>query len=87
VLRVADAEAFGCCHALLHGAGLSVGGSSGAVLAAAGRWLAANPEAERVVAVCADRGERYARSIFDPRWLERNGVRLSAAAEVIPAVG
>jgi 2,3-diaminopropionate biosynthesis protein SbnA len=82
VLRVTDAEAFGWCHALLHGAGLSVGGSSGAVLGAAGRWLAANPDAERVVAVCADRGERYARSIFDPTWLERNGVRVPAAPEV-----
>jgi N-(2-amino-2-carboxyethyl)-L-glutamate synthase len=82
VMRVTDAEAFACCHALFHGAGLGVGGSSGAVLAAAGRWLAANPEAERVVAVCADRGERYARSIFDPSWLERNGMRLEDAAHV-----
>jgi N-(2-amino-2-carboxyethyl)-L-glutamate synthase len=85
LLRVADAEAFACCHALRDGAGLSVGGSSGAVLAAAGRWLAANPEAERVVAVCADRGERYARSIFDPRWLERNGVRVPEALDVLRA--
>jgi N-(2-amino-2-carboxyethyl)-L-glutamate synthase len=82
LLRVTDVDAFACCHALLHGAGLSVGGSSGAVLAAASRWLAANPDAERVVAVCADRGERYARSIFDPRWLEHNGVRLSGAAHL-----
>jgi N-(2-amino-2-carboxyethyl)-L-glutamate synthase len=87
LIRVTDTDAFGCCHALLYGAGLSVGGSSGAVLAAAGRWLAANPDAERVVAVCADRGERYARSIFDPGWLERNGVRLdgSRALEMLPA--
>jgi N-(2-amino-2-carboxyethyl)-L-glutamate synthase len=82
LLRVTDAEAFACCHALRDGAGLSVGGSSGAVLSAARRWLAANPGAERVVAVCADRGERYARSIFDQRWLERNGVHLDEAAGV-----
>jgi cysteine synthase A len=85
VRRVTDAEAFACCHALLHGAGLSVGGSSGAVVAAAGQWLAANPDAERVVAVCADRGERYARSIFDPSWLERHGMRLPSSPEVLPA--
>jgi 2,3-diaminopropionate biosynthesis protein SbnA len=82
LVRVGDLDAFACCHALLHGAGLSVGGSSGAVLAAAGRWLEANADAERVVAICADRGERYARSIFDPRWLERNGVHLDGAAGV-----
>jgi N-(2-amino-2-carboxyethyl)-L-glutamate synthase len=82
LVTVGDADAFACCHALLDGAGLSVGGSSGAVLAAAGRWLEANPDAERVVAICADRGERYARSIFDPRWLERNDVHLDRTARV-----
>lgn len=75
-LRVRDAHAVAFCRELRRRTGLSVGGSSGAVLAAAGRWLAANPAAERVVAVCADRGEWYESSIFDDRWLATRRIRL-----------
>jgi N-(2-amino-2-carboxyethyl)-L-glutamate synthase len=55
-LLITDEEAFAFCHFLLAGTGISVGGSSGAVLAACGRYLGQHPEKTRVVCVCADHG-------------------------------
>jgi cysteine synthase A len=69
---IGDAEAFACCRRLAAEAGLFVGGSSGAVLAACARVLATRPELERVVCVCADGGERYRSTIFDDRWIARH---------------
>jgi cysteine synthase A len=75
---VGDAEAFAFCRALAVGAGLRVGGSSGAALAACARALAADPALERVVCLCPDRGEAYASTIYDDAWLARAGVEARA---------
>jgi N-(2-amino-2-carboxyethyl)-L-glutamate synthase len=77
---VADAEAFAFCRALTARTGIRVGGSSGAALAACARVLAADEDVAHVVCLCADRGEHYASTIYDDRWLARNrigGGRLS----------
>ena len=71
---VGDAEAFAFCRALAAGTGIRAGGSSGAVLAACSRVLAANPELDRIACLCPDRGERYASTIYDDGWLLRNGI-------------
>ena len=71
VMYVADADAFACCRALAHCTGISVGGSSGAVVAAAVEWLKEAPTAERVVCICADTGANYQSSIFDDRYIGR----------------
>lgn len=73
---VDDATAFAHCRALAAGAGLRLGGSSGAVLAAACRYLAEEPDCERLVCICADGGDGYASTIYDARWLQRNGIKL-----------
>lgn len=69
---VGDAEAFAFCRALAAETGIRVGGSSGATLAACARVLA-DADFERVVCLCADRGESYASTIYDDRWLTRHG--------------
>lgn len=71
---VGDCEAFAFCRALDDAIGIKVGGSSGACLAACARYLQLHGEVERVVCVCADRGEHYASSIFSDSWLDRNGL-------------
>ena len=71
---VADGEAFACCRALAAETGIRVGGSSGAVLVAAARMLAAEPSLERVACLCADGGRRYASTIFDAGWLATQGL-------------
>ena len=79
-LVVADEEAFSLCHAVRAATGLALGGSSGAVLAAIRRFLEANPDAERVVCLCADGGEGYMSTIYDRNWLEVRGLELPLAA-------
>lgn len=71
---VGDCEAFAFCRALDAATGIKVGGSSGACLAACARYLQSHSKAERVVCICADRGEHYASSIFSDSWLARNGL-------------
>jgi len=85
-LAVGDAEAFAFCRTLAEARGVIVGGSSGAVLAACARVLARRPELERVVCLCADRGDSYASTIFDDRWLKRHGVRERSAREQTAAI-
>lgn len=73
VFHVSDADAVTACHRVWTATGLKLGGSSGAVIAAAARFVAAS-DAQRVVCVCADSGDRYARSIYDASWLRRHGI-------------
>jgi cysteine synthase A len=72
-LLVQDKEAFAFCRALEQAAALRVGGSSGAVLCACARYLAAHPQISDVVCVCPDGGDNYARTIFNDSWLREHG--------------
>lgn len=69
-----DAEAFSCCRELARRTGIRVGGSSGAALAACARTLSIDPDLERVVCLCPDRGETYASTIYSDAWLACNGI-------------
>jgi N-(2-amino-2-carboxyethyl)-L-glutamate synthase len=74
-LTVADADAFAFCRALAAGTGIRVGGSSGATLAACAALLAAEPELERVLCLCPDRGDSYTSTIYNDQWLARHGIQ------------
>jgi 2,3-diaminopropionate biosynthesis protein SbnA len=76
VVYVGDCEAFAFCRALDSATGLKVGGSSGACLAACARYLKFHSRIERAVSICADRGERYASSIFSDSWLAQSGLEI-----------
>ena len=65
IAHVGDAEAFACCRALAARTGILVGGSSGAVLAAALQRLRASSGEGRFVCICPDTGQNYRSSIFD----------------------
>jgi 2,3-diaminopropionate biosynthesis protein SbnA len=73
---IGDREAFAFCRTLAAATGISVGGSSGATLAASARVLAGNSELERVACICPDGGRNYRSTIYSDRWLARNGVHL-----------
>lgn len=75
---VDDRQAFTWCRALDESAGLQLGGSSGAVLAACARHLAHHEHLDRVVCVSADNGERYLSTIYDDAWLAGHGLDLSS---------
>jgi N-(2-amino-2-carboxyethyl)-L-glutamate synthase len=67
---VSAEQAFRYCRGLAE-IGVSVGGSSGAAVAAAHRVLAAEPAANAIV-ICADDGWNYRGTIFDDDWLRAN---------------
>ena len=95
-----EAETVRICRAL-SALGFVMCGSTGTVLAGAGRWLDAHPDARGSVsvAVAPDRGERYLASLYDDDWVaERFGEHLvpahhasepvaPAAAAVYPPIG
>jgi 2,3-diaminopropionate biosynthesis protein SbnA len=76
LIYVGDCEAFSFCRALDAATGIKVGGSSGACLAACARYLQSHSRVERSVCICADRGERYASTIFSNSWLAQNGLEI-----------
>jgi N-(2-amino-2-carboxyethyl)-L-glutamate synthase len=87
---VGDEEAFTFCRAVYSATDIKLGGSSGAVLAACGRYLARHPHALRVVCICPDRGENYNLSIFNDEWLRSRGLNVSrellgAVSDIAPA--
>jgi cysteine synthase A len=62
------------CRAWQRATGLGLGGSGGAVLAAALRHLAAHPELTSVLCLCPDLGENYADTIYDDAWVQAQGI-------------
>jgi 2,3-diaminopropionate biosynthesis protein SbnA len=77
-MLIKDEEAFAFCRLLFASTGISVGGSSGAVLAACARYMAQHQDVGRVVCICADHGENYRSSIFSDTWLQEQGLELAS---------
>lgn len=74
LIFIGDAEAFAWCRKVENETGISVGGSSGACIAASAKYLTLNRDIESAVCVCADHGQFYASSIFNDGWLMHNGI-------------
>ncbi|MDP9295938.1 MAG: pyridoxal-phosphate dependent enzyme [Actinomycetota bacterium] len=62
-------EAIVACRALAAESRLRVGGSSGAVIAAACQYLEAESDLLHPVCICPDGGENYEDTIFDDAWV------------------
>ena len=74
VVHVGDEHAFAACRALEASCGISVGGSSGAVLAACAQYLDTSPDLERVVCLCPDNGFSYRSTIWNDAWIRAGGL-------------
>lgn len=72
---VREGEAYQMCHRLYRDTGLMLGGSGGAVVAGCLSYLAVHRGIRRPVCVCADRGEDYRSSIYDPAWAAEVGIK------------
>lgn len=71
---VSETRAIEGCHALVANHGLFAGGSTGSVYAAIQSYFARNPptSARPVVAMlAADRGNAYAKTIYNPAWVRQ----------------
>jgi cysteine synthase A len=71
---VPESDALGVCWRVHRDTGLMLGASAGAVVAASLRYLLDHPRIRRPVCVCADSGESYRSTIYDPAWAERVGI-------------
>jgi cysteine synthase A len=79
VVHVDDVDAALGCRELLMTEGIFAGGSTGAVVAAIARTLPALSRPCRVVAIFADRGDRYLDLVYDDDWLAAARARRAAA--------
>lgn len=84
VIYVRDSEAFACCRTLAEMTGLMVGGSSGAVIAAAVRYFSAHPDTTSAAALCPDDGKKYTDTIFDDRWIAEIGAAPLKMPPLVP---
>ena len=70
VVFVSDYDAGRACRELLAAEGIFAGGSSGSVIAALQTLMPGLSVDTRVLALLADRGERYLDLVYDDDWLE-----------------
>ena len=74
VYKVRDDDAFVACRSLARHEGILAGASSGASLIVALHVASRLAEGKKVLAIAADGGERYLRTVFDEEWLEEQGM-------------
>lgn len=75
VLRVTDKESFLTARQLVREEGLFIGGSSGAAMAGAIKYLRSHDlEGLRVVVLLPDSGSRHLSKIYNDNWMKENGL-------------
>jgi cystathionine beta-synthase len=93
VIRVNDQECFQMTRRLAREEGLFVGGSCGAAVAGALRWLREHDrEGLNVLILLPDSGSRYMSKIYNDKWMEENGflgtpVNLGTVQDVLNGLG
>jgi N-(2-amino-2-carboxyethyl)-L-glutamate synthase len=73
-VHVYPAEAVSACLWVSDRAGVNIGGSSGATVAAALRVFRDAPDVDEIICICPDGGDRYQTTIYHPSWREAHGV-------------
>lgn len=69
------------CREWRRSTGLGLGGSSGAVVAAALGHMEEHPEVTKIACVCPDLGENYLDTVYDDEWARTRGVGLGGGQE------
>jgi cysteine synthase len=75
VYQVPEAVAFITAQVLARREGVLSGGSAGAVVAVAAAQAARLTRSDTVVAIVAEKGDRYLQTIFNPQWRQEYGYR------------
>ena len=74
--KISEAEAIATCRALREATNIGLGGSAGAVVAAAARYISRQLPKRPVICICPDGSDRYEDTIYDSKWLTDNNLRI-----------
>ena len=80
---VQEDEAIAACHALSGLVGLHLGASSGAVVAAAARFVRRYAVRGTAICLCPDDGRKYHDTIYESAWLAARGIRLDSGLRAL----
>lgn len=75
---LSEQDAVATCNAMRICTNIGLGGSSGAVVAAAGRFLRRVRPQRPVVCLCPDGSDRYEHTIYNRDWLQHKGFEIGA---------
>lgn len=81
-----DQLAFSVCHAIAKREGMLLGGSTGAIVAAALADVQQFSQPQRVCIVNPDRGDRYLETIYNPQWLEEQNLNILSDDQLTSAI-
>lgn len=73
---ISDKESIATVHDILRHEGVLCGSSSGTLIAAALRYCREQKIPKRVVTFVCDSGNKYLSKIYNPEWLQQNGITL-----------
>jgi N-(2-amino-2-carboxyethyl)-L-glutamate synthase len=74
--KISEAQAIAACHALREATNIGLGGSSGAVVSAAARYIARWAPKGPVICICPDGSDRYEETIYNHGWLADNDLKI-----------
>jgi len=69
---ITDKETIKGCHHLLKTESILAGGSSGAIVKAIEKTISCFPKDTTIVAIFADNGERYLKTIYSEEWVQQH---------------
>jgi 2,3-diaminopropionate biosynthesis protein SbnA len=73
---ISEVEAIATCHAVRRCTNIGLGGSSGALIAAAARFLGARRPAGPVICLCPDGSDRYENTLYNQEWLRERDIKM-----------
>lgn len=83
---VSDRLAFSVCQALARKEGLLLGASTGAIVAAGLAYGAKSNTRQRMLLLNPDRGDRYLETVYNPTWLQEQGIELLDERELTATI-
>jgi 2,3-diaminopropionate biosynthesis protein SbnA len=84
--NVTDALAFSVCHGLAKKEGMLLGASTGAITAAALADAKLHGDAQTMVLINPDRGDRYLETVYNPDWLQAQHIELWENEDLVNAI-
>ncbi len=79
---VNDTESIQCVYDLIRNEGILAGSSTGTLLGAALKYCKEQTKPKRVVTIACDSGNKYLSKMYDNKWLEEKGIKISQVSKI-----